>query len=210
MLFKNRADAGKQMAKALMAYHGNKDVIILALPRGGLPVGCEIARLLEAPLSIIVSKKIPFPGNDELAIGAVSLKGTLMVDHDAVKEFSIPRNYIENEKKRLKKEVAKTFKLYTGSMRPPSLAGKIAILTDDGIATGSTLIAALTYVRLQKPARIIVAIPVAPSSAKPMLEEVADDAVCLVYDPLFTAVGRYYKDFTQVSDDEAKDILNGN
>lgn len=207
MIFKDRADAGRKLAHALRRYADQRNGFILALPRGGLAIGFELSKFLRIPLSIIVSKKIPFPGNEELAIGAVSLKGFCLVDEEAQNQYRIPPSYLDVQKKRLGKMVQETFKKYTGISMLPELKGKMVILTDDGVATGSTMLAAIGYVRSQKPVKVVIAVPVAPLDIKATLQQVADEVVCLQYASPFGSVGNCYDDFRQVGEEEAMEYM---
>lgn len=203
MIFKDRADAGIRLAHELRGYANQRNALILALPRGGLAVGFEISKSLTIPLSIIVSKKIHFPGNEELAIGAVSHNGFCLVDKEVQNKYHISLSYIDAEKKMLAKKVQETFKKYAGTLALPNLEGKIVIITDDGVATGSTMLAAVAYARSQNPVNVVIAVPVAPLDIKPALQKAADEVVCLQYALLFGAVGNFYEDFRQVGDEEA-------
>ena len=203
-LYENRTDAGKQLVEPLREYQG-QDVVILAIPRGGLPIGAEIAPALQAPLDVALTKKIGHPQHREYAIGAVSLESVILSETEI-----IPKSYIDEEVDRIRKVLQKRQDQYYQNRRPMSLKGKIVIVVDDGIATGNTLRATVQLVSKQQPAQIIVAIPVAPSLAIHMLEAMVevDRVVCLATPSNFRAVGQFYLHFYQVSDEEAIRILD--
>ncbi|MBI4449369.1 phosphoribosyltransferase [Candidatus Woesearchaeota archaeon] len=205
MIFADRYEAGKKLAKKLARYAGRKDIIILAIPRGALQIGAPIARALRCPLDIFVSKKIPAPGNEEFAIGAVSQEGVVDVDDDTIREYG--EEYIQKQVKRLKGMVKEKYTRYTGKKQPPSLTRKVVILCDDGIATGHTMKAAARAIRKLGPARIIIAAPVAPPQAVRELEEMADEVIVLSVEENFFAIGNFYASFPQVEDEEAIRIL---
>jgi len=203
-MFKDRYDAGVRLAEALSDYKGREDVIILAIPRGALQIGEVLHKELGAPLDIIVTKKIPHPMSEEYAIGAVGPGGEYFVT-DAADDIS--PDYIEDERKRLEKAVEERYVRYRGKRAKPKLKGKIVIIIDDGIATGSTIIAAIHVVRKQKPAKVVVAVPVGPPNSVKMVAEEADELICLDTPYAFMAIGQFYQDFTQVEDKEAIAIL---
>ena len=204
-LYENRTDAGKQLAEQLRPFIG-QDVVVLAIPRGGLPIGAEVAQVLKAPLDVVLTKKIGHPHHKEYAIGAVSMDGVILSDTDTISE-----NYIIEETARIREVLKERHRQYYKNRRPVDLKDKIVIVVDDGIATGNTLMATVQLVAKQNPSRIIVGIPVAPRSAVQNLESMpqVDEVVCLATPLNFMAVGQFYLHFYQVSDKEAIKILEG-
>ena len=203
-MFNDRIDAGKQLAKALQHYK-NEDGVILAVPRGGVEIGSILATALSFPLEIVLSKKIGHPNQPEYAIGAVSLESRVVADHPEVSE-----EYINQETNRLRGLLRERYKKYYGNHQPVSLKGKTAIIVDDGIATGHTLLSSIELIRHQKPQRIIVAIPVAPVESLRHIEEAkgVDEVVCLLTPMDFRSVGQYYRHFDQVEDAEVIRLLH--
>ena len=202
-LYENRTDAGKQLAEQLRPFTG-QDIVVLAIPRGGLPVGAEVAQALKAPLDVVLTKKIGHPHHKEYAIGAVSMDGVVLSDTK-----TIPESYIIEETARIREVLKERHGQYYRKRNPLPLKDKVVIVVDDGIATGNTLIATVQLVAKQKPSRIIVGIPVAPRSAVKKLETMpeVDEVVCLATPLNFMAVGQFYLHFYQVSDKEAITIL---
>lgn len=207
MMFKDRREAGKMLAERLGHYKG-RDVIVLAIPRGGVVVGGVIAEELEAPLDIIIARKIGAPGNPEYAVGAVSPDGTTFIDREAVDFLGISDEYLEEEKKRQMVEIERRAVRYRSGSEY-ALKGKVAILVDDGVATGYTAMAALEFARKRAPSRLIFAVPVGPPATLRRLREMADEVVCLDTPLGFHAISQFYRDFEQVSDEEVKLILRG-
>jgi len=204
--FRNREEAAKDLAKELLKYQGKKTVI-LAIPRGGVILGYEIAKQLNALLDLIIPRKIGAPGNPELAIGAVTEDGTTIMNHLLVSKLSISQEYIELEKEQQIKEIKRRIKTYRDNCPPPNLEAKTIILVDDGIATGATMKAAIKSIRKQNPSTIVVATPVAPPNTIRDLKKEVDKLICLVsYEPFF-AIGQFYEEFNQVSDDEVISLL---
>ena len=201
MIFKDRFTAGKLLAKELKKYKNKKDAIVLAIPRGGLQIGCSIAKELNLNLDIILTKKIGYPGNPEYAIGAVSLTSEI------VEEQGISKDYIQNEIKNIRKSLKERYKKYLGKSKPQNLKNKIVILTDDGIATGKPMLLTIKLIKEQKPKKIIVAIPVGPIDNIELLKENADEVICLYSPENFFAIGEFYENFEQVSDEEAIKLL---
>ena len=208
-LFENRTEAGKKLADALEKF-SDRDVIILAIPRGGIVVGYEIAKRLHAPLDIIVPRKLRAPYQPELAIGAITEDGTVILDNQLVYSLNVSDDYIKLESQRQKLEIDRRLRAYKGDNRIPDLTGLDVIVVDDGIATGSTMRAALISVRKRGAKSIILAIPVASPSALKMLEKEADEIICLFSPQLFFAIGQFYRSFEQNSDKEVKDLLKKN
>ena len=202
-MFKNRIDAAKQLTGKLAPFKG-EDLVIIAIPRGGLPLGSVVASALSAPLDVALTKKIGHPAHKEYAIGAVSLENRFLTD-----TFGISENYIEEETKRIRELLSKRHEQYYKNSSPQDLTDKTVIIVDDGIATGNTILATIELVHKARPKKIIVAIPVAPPSAIRNLQSstLIDEVVCLETPSDFQAVGQYYQDFSPVSDKEAIEIL---
>ncbi|MFN3396478.1 MAG: phosphoribosyltransferase [Thermodesulfovibrionales bacterium] len=207
MIFKNRQDAAVKLASRLEHFKDRQDVIILALPRGGVVTGHEIARILHVPLDIIIIRKIGFPGQPELAIGAVSETDFVVLNEDIVSNYRISKEYIDREIRKQKEEISRRKSLYREGLGIPSLEGKIVILVDDGIATGATMKSAIGAVKAEKVARLIVAVPVAPPETAEEIKKMVDEWICLETPYYFTAVGAFYEDFSQVSDSEVVRLL---
>jgi predicted phosphoribosyltransferase len=203
-MFADRYDAGHQLATVLAEYRGRKDVLLLAIPRGALQIGQVLHDELHAPLDIIVTKKIGHPMSEEYAIGAVGPGGEYFVSEGAV---DVSPEYIESERKRLGSVVEEKYLRYRGKRPRPDIGGKTVIIVDDGIATGSTVIAAIHVIRKQKPAKIVVAVPVAPADGLAKVKAEADEVICLLVPEDFYAIGQFYDDFPQVEDEEAMAIL---
>ena len=195
-ILKDRIEAGMLLSEKLMKYQ-NSDTVVLAVPRGGVPVGYVIAKRLNLPLDIVLSKKIPHPLNKEFAIGAVSLDSMIIDEH-----LDIPKNYINEEIIRLQKSLQEKYKLYMGDREPIAIKGKNIIVVDDGIATGNTLMASIAMLHKRKPEKIIVAIPVLPKDVVEKFEKIADELVYLIAPEYFRGVGGFYEKFDQVEDEE--------
>jgi len=202
-MFSDRTDAGLKLSEALSKYKG-EDVVVMATPRGGLPVAAVVAKALEAPLDVALSKKIGHPHHKEYAIGAVSLENRVLSD-----VTHISKSYLEEETERIREKLRERQKQYYQDRSPSSLTGKTVILVDDGVATGNTIMVTAELVQLQKPAKTIAAIPVAPPSAVEMMHDAPDidEVVCLLKPHHFFAVGQFYERFGQVSDNEAIALL---
>jgi putative phosphoribosyl transferase len=199
--FKNRAKAGKLLAEKLKKYH-NTDTIVLAIPRGGVAIGYEVAKELHLSLDIILSKKIGHPNNKEYAIGAVSMDNAILDEHP-----EIPQEYIQAEIKKLQNSLREMYKLYNGFQQPIEIKDKTVIVVDDGIATGNTLLACLGMLRKKNPAKIIVAVPVLPIEAVPVFQKNANELIYLVASSYFRSIGEFYEQFDQVEDQEAIEML---
>ena len=206
MVFHDRVDAGKKLADKLSQYR-SKDVVVLAIPRGGVVVGFEVAGDLGAPLSVIIPRKIGAPGNPELAIGAVTEEGDTYIDSIIVKSLGVTQSYIDEVKQQEVEEIKRRMKTYLGDRQRPELKGKTVILVDDGIATGATMKAAIRTLRRHGPAEVIVAVPVAPPETVESLKELADSVVCLETPSFFYAIGQFYREFDQVGDAEVIRLL---
>lgn len=200
-LFKDRMQAGLLLSEKLKKYQ-NSNSVILAVPRGGVPIGHEIAKRLHLPLDIVLSKKIGHPFNNEFAIGAVSLDSTIIDEHP-----DVPKEYIEKETVRLRELLQEKYNLYRGDREPIDIAGKNVIVVDDGIATGNTLLVSLAMLRKKNPAKIIVAVPVLPYDTVKIFEENTDEFVYLIASKNFRGVGGFYENFYQVQDDEVMQML---
>ena len=207
-LFEDRRDAGRHLGAALAAYHG-RDLVVLALPRGGVPVGFEVAQALGAPLDVLLVRKIGAPGQPELGLGAV-VDGSdpqLVLNPSVVEAVAPPAGYIDAEQKRQLLEIERRRQHYVGKRPAPVLSGRTVIVVDDGIATGGTVRAALRGVRRSGPERLVLAVPVAPAESLEELKPECDEIVCLATPEPFYAVGQHYRDFTQTEDDEVVRLL---
>ena len=202
MQFKNREEAGKLLSKRLINYK-ETNAVILAIPRGGVPVASIIADKLHLPLEIELSKKIGHPINPEFAIGSVTLHG-VNIDKK-IKDVS--EEYINEKSKKIQKELHEKFRLFMGDRQQIDLKGKIVILVDDGIATGNTLIASIHAIKKRKPKKIVVAVPVSPKNTALIIEDLIDEFICLQIPPDFHGVGQFYEDFTQVSNEHVIKLL---
>ena len=207
-MFRDRADAAERLARALKRYRGRPGLLVLAVPRGGLPVGAVLARELGADLDVVLTKKIGHPHNPEFAIGAVSLTGA-DVDLDVLRREGVDPEYAVREAERLREVLRERYRLYRGDAKPPAVRGRTVILTDDGVATGRTLAAAVALLKEDGAARVVVAVPVGPPDSIAALREKADEVVCLETPGDFMAIGQYYRNFDQVSDEEAVALLRG-
>jgi predicted phosphoribosyltransferase len=205
--FRDRVEAGRLLAERLQAYAGRDDVIVLALPRGGVPVAYEVAKALGSPLGVFVVRKIGVPGHEELAMGAIASGGVLLLDEDLIQRLGLGREELERRIAAELRELERREAAYTGGREAPELEGKTVILVDDGLATGSTMRAAAVAVRRLNPARIVVAVPVASPETCEEFREVVDETVCVLTPRPFRAVGLWYDDFSQTSDDEVRRLL---
>ncbi len=206
--FVDRADAGRVLANDLSAYANRKDVVVLALPRGGVPVAYEVARALNAPLDVFLVRKLGAPGQEELAMGAIASGDVVVINDDVVTALKIPREAIAAAVDHESQELARREAIYRGNRRPLSVEDKTVILIDDGLATGSTMRAAVAALRNKNPARIIVAVPIGAASTCAELRSIADDCICAIAPEHFRAVGLWYDDFAQTDDAEVCDLLN--
>jgi putative phosphoribosyl transferase len=205
--FANRAEGGHRLAEALRHYRGKPDAIVVALPRGGVVTGSAVAEDLDLPLDVLVVRKLGTPGHHELAMGAIGPGGIRVVNDDVVSSFRIAPDRIDAETKRQQAELERRERRYRGDRPPLAFAGKTVIVVDDGLATGSTMQAAIAVIRQGKPARVVVAVPVAPLDTLERLGNVVDELVYLETPEPFFAVGSWYVDFDQVEDDEVIDLL---
>src|SRR6202163_4117550 len=206
-LFRDRRDAGRLLAEKLAAYANRRDVLVLALPRGGVPVAYEVARALGAPLDVFVVRKLGVPGYEELAMGAVATGGVRVLNDQLVERLGIPEHIIDAVAARERRELARRERLYRGGRPPPDARGRTVILVDDGLATGATMHAAIQALRQQNPARIVVAVPTASPETCEEMKARADDVICAITPEPFQAVGRWYQDFSQTSDVEVAALL---
>jgi putative phosphoribosyl transferase len=205
--FEDRTQAGRLLGEALADYAKRSDVVVLALPRGGVPVGFEVARMIDAPLDIMLVRKLGTPGQEELAMGAIASGGVCVLNPDIVAVIDISQEAIEDVAATERQELERRERAYRGNKPPPAVENHCIILVDDGLATGASMLAAVSALRQRKPASIVVAIPVAPPDTVQRLKQEADEVVCLATPEPFSAVGRWYREFSQTSDDEVKSLL---
>jgi putative phosphoribosyl transferase len=206
MIFANRQEGGKKIAQNLKKYSGRK-AIVLALPRGGIVTGFEVAQSLGLPLDLVVPRKIGAPDNPEFAIGAITEDGNQVIDQKLLSSYGVSQEYLQAEIEKEKKEAKRRLKLYRKGRKPLDLKNKIAIIVDDGIATGSTMIAAIKAVKEKKAQKIIVAVPVTSRSALKKIEKMVDEVVYLEAPFFFGAVGAFYQEFGQTEDKEVVDLM---
>jgi putative phosphoribosyl transferase len=206
-LFRDRSEAGRQLAARLAHYVDRPDVLVLALPRGGVPVGYEVARALHVPMDVFIVRKLGVPGHEELAMGAVASGGVRVLNDQVVKGLGIPDYVIDAVASWEQQELERRERLYRGQRPPPDVRGKTVILVDDGLATGSTMLAAVRALRQLGPARIVVAVPVASRDTCDLLKTEVDEVVCAVTPEPFYAVGLWYRNFSQTTDEEVRELL---
>jgi len=205
-LFKNRLDAGRQLTNKLSKYKG-KDVIVLAIPRGGIIVGNEIAKAIDAKLDIIVPRKIGSPEDPEFAIGAVAPDGSTSLEEDVVRSYGISENYIKNKVKEEIQEIKRRMNTYRGNKPFPKLKNKIVILVDDGVATGNTMIASVKFIKKQKPKKIVIAVPIAPSDFINKVSSMVNEVISLKPLEPYYAISMHYISFEQTTDEEVIETL---
>jgi putative phosphoribosyl transferase len=205
--FDDRHDAGRRLAAELARRPPLAAPVVLALPRGGVPVGWEVARALAAQLDVMVVRKLGVPGHEELAMGAIASGGVRVVSNEVVHALAIPERVIAEAALAQEDELLRRERAYRGERPPVPLQGRTVILVDDGLATGSTMQAAVAAVRASSPRRVVVAVPVAPAETCRVLREQADEVVCLLNPTRFRAVGDWYADFSQTEDDEVRELL---
>jgi putative phosphoribosyl transferase len=208
MIFANRTKAGQELAMHLRKYANRDDVIVLGAPRGGVPVAFEVATELRAPLDVFVLRKLGVPGREELAFGAIASGGVRTLERDIVEGLGITGLDIQRVTRAEEQELERRERAYRGGRPPLDVSGLTVILVDDGIATGSSMRAAIRALRQMKPARIVIAVPIAPVSTCNRLQSEADELVCLAMPQPFYGVGQFYGDFSQVSDEEVKELLD--
>lgn len=206
--FENRTAAGRALAEALPTYRGRSDVIVLALPRGGVPVGFEIASALPAALDLLTVRKLGLPGHVELAMGAIASGGVRVLNEQVIHYSGVTDVDIDRVAEREQAELERRERAFRGRRPRPELGGRCAIIVDDGIATGATMQAAVEGVRQQRPSEVVVAVPVAPPEAVERLGQSADKVITLATPEPFDAIGQWYRDFEQTSNEEVIDLLN--
>ena len=205
--FRNRAEAGRLLAERLVQYAGRSDVLVLALPRGGVPVGFEVARALRAPLDVFLVRKLGLPGQEELAMGAIATGGARVLNEELVETLGLPEDLIERVAAREADELGRRERSYRGDRPPPEIRGRTIVVVDDGLATGSSMRAAVAALRTQEPKRIVVAVPIAPVTTCTVLEADVDELVCLRTPEPFYAVGLWYEDFSETTDEQVRALL---
>ena len=205
--FKDRSDAGRALAAALRHYANHDDLLVLALPRGGVPVAYEVARELGAPLDIFLVRKLGVPGHEEFAMGAIAEGGAIVLNRDLIQQLGVPPRAVESVIQQERAELERRTRLYRHGRAPPEVRERVVILVDDGLATGSTMRAAVQALRTLRPARVVVAVPVAPAETCDALRDVADEVLCLRTPEPFHAVGLWYADFAQTADAEVRELL---
>lgn len=207
MIYRDRIEAGKRLAAELQEYANRADVLVLALPRGGVPVAFEVAEALHAPLDVFLVRKLGVPGHEELAMGAIATGGVRVINEDVVQYLNIPDEVIETVAIDEQRELERRERAYRDGRAAPDVQRRIVILVDDGLATGSTMRAAAIALRQQQPASIVVAVPVASSQTCDEFRAEVDDIVCAVTPEPFRGVGQWYEDFSQTTDEEVHDLL---
>jgi predicted phosphoribosyltransferase len=206
-VFKDRVKAGRKLADALSLYAGREDVIVLGLPRGGVPVALQVAETLGVGLDLMLVRKLGLPGHKELAMGAIATGGSSVLNEDVVRYYNISAEAVEAATTEERQELQRRERLYRGERPVPKLRDRCVILVDDGLATGATMRAAVLALHQQAPARIVVAVPVAPPDTVALLGELVDEIVCLATPEPFWGVGRWYQDFAQTTDAEVCELL---
>ena len=207
MHFHDRREAGQLLAQELIFLKGKKDVIVLGIPRGGVVVAAEVARAIGAPLDVYITRKIGAPYNPELAIGAIASSGDVVLDEGLIGSLGVSPEYVQDETERQRREIERRLRKYRGNRSAQELKGKTVLLVDDGIATGATTLAAIRALKKERPAELILAVPVGPPDAVARLREEVDRLVCLDTPRLFWAVGAFYEVFDQTSDEEVVRLL---
>jgi predicted phosphoribosyltransferase len=210
MMFRDRRDAGRQLAAALAEYRGRPDLLVLALPRGGVPVGYEVARALDAPLDVFLVRKLGVPGREELAMGAIASGGVHIINDSVVQSLGIAPGVIDRIAAEEQVELCRRELQYRDGRPTPTVACRTVLLVDDGLATGASMRAAVLSVRQMKPAAIVVAVPVGASEVCAAMNAIADATVCVSMPEQFAAVGLWYTDFTQTTDEEVRELLRLN
>ena len=204
---KDRAEAGRLLAEKLKHYANRPEVIVLALPRGGVPVAFEIAKRLDAPLDVFIVRKLGVPWQQELALGAIATGGVRVLNDEVVKAYGITDDEVALVEVKEKKELERRQRAFRGERADPEVRGRTVILVDNGVATGTTMLAAIAALRKMQPARIVIAVAVAPRSTYGELKAEADEVVCILTPERFYAVGQWYEDFEPTSDEEVRDLL---
>ena len=208
MIFKNRKDAGRELAEKLIEYKKRDDVLVLALPRGGVPVAFEVARKLNAPLDIFLVRKLGVPGQEELAMGAIASGEMCVLNQKVINPLRIPKEIVEAVARKENRELERREKAYRDDLPAPDIAGKTVILIDDGLATGATMWAAVIALKQQNPAKIIVAVPVASPETCDEFRDEVDKIICAVMPEPFHGVGLWYEDFSPTTDEEVRELLS--
>lgn len=206
-MFHDRREAGRALAARLAHYAGRHDLVVLALPRGGVPVAYEVARALLAPLDVFVVRKLGVPGQEELAMGAVASGGVMLLNESVVRQLGIPAEAIREERREQLGELSRRERDYREDRQPLDVRGRVVILVDDGLATGASMRVAMAVLRDRSPARLVVAVPAAPPETCRLLEAEADEVLCEITPEPFVAVGRWYEDFSQTTDEEVRQLL---
>ena len=207
MHFKNRKEAGIKLAEQLKKYKNNKNAVVLAIPRGGVEIGYEIAKFLNVELDIIVTKKIGLPDDGEFAIGSVAPDKKVMLNEETLRIYNVREEYINDMTKQIGKEIERRYRAYKGKYQLQNLKNKIVILTDDGIATGFTTRAAINYIKSENPKKLILAVPVAPSDFAREIKKEVDEFVCLHSTNQFFSIGQFYDSFLQLTDEDVRKCL---
>ncbi|MEW6127250.1 MAG: phosphoribosyltransferase [Acidobacteriota bacterium] len=205
--FQNRVEAGRALAEKLKGYANLSEVVVLALPRGGVPVAFEVAKTLNAPLDIFVVRKLGLPGQEELAMGAIASGGVRVLNQQLVNYLNIPEELIDRVAAQEQQELERREQLYRNHRPALEVDGRTVILVDDGLATGSTMRAAVEALRQLAPARIIIAVPVSPPNVCREFSRIADECICALTPQFFGGVGKWYRDFSQTTDEEVRDLL---
>jgi putative phosphoribosyl transferase len=206
-LFADRADAGRKLAEKLSKYAGRDDVVVLALPRGGVPVAFEVTRRLQAPLDVFVVRKLGLPGHEELAMGAIASGGIRVLNEEVVNRLSVPDHLIESVAKNEMEELRRREKVYRGERALASVSDRTVILVDDGLATGASMKAAVSGLWALDPYRVVVAVPVAAPETCARFLQLVDEIICMETPEKFFGVGAWYDDFSQTSDEEVRQLL---
>jgi predicted phosphoribosyltransferase len=206
--FRNRIEAGRRLAEELADYAGQADVLVLALPRGGVTVGAEVARALGAPLDVMLVRKLGVPGHEELAMGAIASGGVRIISDEVIAALGVSERELAAVAAAEEAELARRERLYRGTRGSPEVRGRTVILVDDGLATGATMRAAAAAILSQRPRRLVVAVPVAPDEICRALRTEVDQVVCALTPEPFHSVGTWYEDFSQTTDDEVRELLS--
>ncbi len=206
-LFHDRSEAGRMLADRLLNYADRPDVLVLALPRGGVPIGYEVARRLRVPLDLFLVRKLGLPGHEELAMGAIASGGVRVLNHELIEYVGVPREVVDHVTALEQRELLRRHRLYRDDRPAPDVHSRVIILVDDGLATGATMRAGVEALRQQQAARIVVAVPVAAPDTCEDLARLADEAVCVMTPVPFYGVGMWYEDFSQTTDEQVRDLL---
>lgn len=205
--FINRTEAGHLLGNALQSYANRKEVIVLALPRGGVPIGFEVAKALNVPLDLILVRKLGMPGREELAMGAIATGGARVLNQDVISMYNISTETIDHVAANEEIELQRRYQAYRDDLPEPNLDNRCVILVDDGIATGATMRAAVAALRQSGPSEIVVAVPVGAQETLDLLRHEADQVICLAVPSMLFSIGQWYSDFTQVTDEEVRKLL---